>query len=346
RELWRARSSATDLPGVARSAVVTADGDTVTGRDLNTGKQIWRYSRDLPLCAAVVAWPGGENDVLTAYRNSRGCGEIMALDADTGLRKAARTNDADGDVRLTYDANWALSTGSTRLETWGANLVRGVEYGRVDAPVNPDVQPGRSDCRIYSAISGSDRVAIVERCARDAGYRLTVISSSQTSDEKVKQWGSQIITENGQGPAPRVIATSDSVVTVYDNGAIRTFSPEISQLTSQTVSGDPEAPPASQPANSQFFVTFWTGQATVVIDATTGRPVFQVPDAIGAGAVMMGQLILPVPSGISVRDPSTGREVRHIAFDRGPNVRGPVSLSMLGNRFIEQRGDEVVVLGA
>lgn len=79
-----------------------------------------------------------------------------------------------------------LAQGRTRLETWGSNLVRGIEYGRIEAPVKPDAQPQRTGCDISSAVLGGDRPALIEHCDDDHGYRLTVLGVNQDDDEKVR----------------------------------------------------------------------------------------------------------------------------------------------------------------
>ncbi len=350
RELWRAPSAATDVPAVAKAVVVTAEGSTVTGHDPETGRELYRYSRRAQLCAAIAAWPGGENDVLAVYRNSRGCSEVTALDGDTGERSGQRSSDADSEISLSYDTSFALAAGQTRLETWGTNLVRGIEYGRVDAPVNPDVAPGRPDCRIFSAVTGGDRVALVERCADDAGYRLTVLSATLDSDDKVKQWASVPLTDTSHGAPPVVIATTDQTVTVYDGGQdsghqpmISTYGTDGSLRASNTVDGDPVPPATSRTLTSQGLRMYWTGRSTVVLDAATGEPTVQVIGSIGPGERGTA-LLVPMPGAISVRDPSDGRELHEIRVDRGAYT-GPVSLRVLGPYVIEQRGAEIVVLG-
>lgn len=351
-ELWRAPSGATEVPAVGKATVVTGDGGTLTGRDPATGEQLWHYRRDAQLCAAIAAWPGGENDALGVYRNSRGCSEVTALDAGTGARKGNRSSDADHHITLSYDKAFALATGDTRLETWGANLVRGIEYGRVDAPVNPDVAPDRRECRLFSAASGGDRVAVIERCAADTGYRLTVLSSTLTSDEKVREWGSHQITETSHGAAPVVVAVTDDAVSVYDGGAdsgsgsdptIRTFGADAVQTGARAVEGEAAVPPDSRPLSAQALVTYWTGRSTVVLDGVTGAPRIQISNTIGPGE-MGTALMIPVAGAVSVRDPVSGRELRRIPVDRG-GYTGLVSLRMLGPYVIEQRGDDVVALG-
>lgn len=353
---WSAQSDVTTVPQITRDSLVTASGGTVVAHRLSDGSDLWSYRRNLPLCAAAAGWTGGDNDVLAVYRNSRGCSEVTSLRGSDGARHAARTSDADDTVHLSIDTAYALLYGPTRLETWGSNLVRGIEYGRVTAPVNPDVAPDRTHCRLYSAVSGADRVAIVERCDDDPGYRLTVLSSNLTSDEKIRQWGSTLITTSAAGPAPRVVAATDSTIVVYDGGAdpsgsvggpqgprLRLFTPQAESRSEHPVAGDAQVPERSDPIIDQGVVSFWTGKATVVLDASNGNPMFQVTDAIGPGAVMAGQLLVPMPGAISVRRVFDGHEEFSIPVDRG-QVVGPVALRVLGDTILEQRGTQVVAL--
>ncbi|MFM9377366.1 hypothetical protein [Gordonia sp. VNK21] len=352
-ELWRAKSAATDLPAVAQASVVIADGHSVTGRAIDTGAVLWRYRRAEPLCAAIAAWPGGDNEALAVFRNSRGCSEVTALNASSGLRLATRTSDADSRVQLSTDNSWVLAAGDHRLETWGSNLVRGIEYGRVTAPVNPDVSPDRRNCEFFSALPGEGRIAVIERCDGDAGYRLTVLGASLDSDEAITEWGSEPITATSSGPPPALISVGSSAVTVYDGGAdapapgaspsIRVFTPEAVQVSTHQVAGTPGAPAGSHPITSQYLATFYTGAATVVVDTTTGQARYQLTDAIGPGEYSSA-LLVPVPGAVSVRDAADGKQVRRIPVDRG-DYTGPVSLRVIGPYVVEQRGDEVVVLG-
>lgn len=353
RELWRAPSPATAVPAVGKAVFITGSGGTMTGHDPATGAPVWQYRRTAPLCAVIAAWPGGENDALGVYRNSRGCSEVTALDANTGARKGNRTSDADGQISLTYSSSYALAAGATRLETWGTNLVRGIEYGRIDAPVNPEVQPDRHDCTLYSALSGGDRVAVVERCSGDAGYRLTVLGANLDSDEKVREWGSAEITDSAHGAPPVVIAVTDASVAVYDGGGdpgsghdgptLRSFGHDAAARTARPVSGDQVPPAGSQPISASGMITYWTGQSTLLLDASTGEARVRIEGTVGPGEVSVG-LMVPVPGAISVRDPMDGREIKRLPVDRG-DYHGLVSLSALGGYVVEQRGDDIVALG-
>lgn len=357
---WQAPSAATATPAVGQGTVVTADGGEVAGRDPVSGRQVWRYRRDLPLCTAAVAWPSTSDDVLAVYRNSRGCSEVTALDASDGGRVGARTSDADDTLRLITDSGYVVAQGTQRLETWGSNLVRGIEYGRVTAPVKPDAQPGRANCRFSSAAAGGERIAVIERCdnprngddqARaEPGYRLTVLGATLDSDEKVQQYGSSIITSGTAGPPPVLVGMSSSAIAVYDGGAnsaeptgpsIRQFTPDGAPTATNTVDGPPGPPADSVPIQSGGLVTYFTGTATVVLDAQTMRPLYQVPGTLGPGEMMAGSLLLPSPTGVSVRDSATGRDLRTIPLTRTGYSGGTVSLRVLGTTVLEQRGPTV-----
>ena len=69
RVAWTASSDATSVPAMSRSVVVTADNGTdshgtVVGHDPTTGRELWRYARDLPLCSTAAAWPTSASPTL------------------------------------------------------------------------------------------------------------------------------------------------------------------------------------------------------------------------------------------------------------------------------------------
>lgn len=366
---WSAQSAATTVPALGQSVIVTADGGEVIGHDPATGEALWHYSRQQQLCTAAVAWPSSVDEVLAVYRNSRGCSEVTALNAATGARKGARTSDADSSLRLITDSGYVLAQGPTRLETWGSNLVRGIEYGRISAPVNPGVQPDRTDCQISSAGISGERVALIERCAGDPGYRLTVLGALLDGDEKVTQHASTIVTGNTDGPPPVLITMSSSAIAVYDGGtnsavptspAIRQYDIDGKLLATSRVNGDAAPPADSVALSSDGLLTFFTGTDTVILDAQSLKPKYQVPNTLGPGEVMAGRLLLPSPAGITSRNPATGEDARTITLDRTtePQTTEPqttqepqtsqdaqptVSLRVLGDQVIEQRGSQIEV---
>lgn len=212
RELWRAPSPKTILPVAHGATVVTGEGGKVTGRDAETGEQVWHYERDLPLCTVGEAW----SSALAVYRKSSGCSEVSRLDLATGRLQAQRNGDAELGTRLLSDGTHVLATGRKLLNVWSRDLIRTMEYGRVPAPVEPDRQhrpgcsatsspskgqvetstppsqerrcladtgvPPRSDCALNSMALLAGKIAITERCAGDRSDWLTVIGTTNEQD--------------------------------------------------------------------------------------------------------------------------------------------------------------------
>jgi len=141
KQTWESASADSTAPITVGNAVVTADGSEVIGRDPATGEEVWRYARNIPLCGAIGSW----DRVVSVYQDDRGCSQVTSLVADTGARKDQRNSDADSAVSLSADGTYLISRGSERMELWRSDLVRTLEYGRVDAKVNPNKQP-RTGC--------------------------------------------------------------------------------------------------------------------------------------------------------------------------------------------------------
>ena len=360
---WSAPSPVTPMPVVTDSAVVTADGGAVVAHDPDDGSVLWSYRRNLSLCGVIAAFPSAPR-VVAAYRNSRGCGEVTALRSDDGRRASTRSSLADAQVSLETASDYVVAQGATRLESWGSTLVRGVEYGRVTAPVQPNTQP-RSGCRLLSSATGADQIAVVERCPDEAGYRLTVISAAQDKDGKVSQLGSRLITDSVAGPVPQVVAVSSSAVAVYRGGSptatsgptpspangpeIRVYGTDAGLRSTHEVLGSGDIPPNSVPVRSTSaeagtVLTVFTGSATVVLDPTDLTPRYQIPGTLGPAVLMGADLIVPGPSGITVVDPATGAQRRTIAVSRPGYTGGTVGLMPIGTDIAAEYDGTVHVL--
>ena len=356
-ELWRAPSSATDstrttAPVVAGSTVVTADGGAVLGRDPRSGEQSWSYTRDLPLCSVVSAW----NTAVAVYRDDRGCSQVTELDGSTGQRTAQRSSDADDAVRLSSDGTYVTSRGDARMELWRSDMVRTLEYGRVDAPVNPGSQP-RTGCSLLSSASSNSRTAVLEQCPGEPAARLSLMNSAPKDASEPEEYGSTVVPELVSGPdsdtAGRIVAITGSVVALYlpaANGSpdrIGLYDDTASRISefdlASTLSPGPESP--NSPAVKAGSVFSWfTGTGLQALDSTGLSPVWSIPGALGNGAVMAGRLLVPVPDGIAVVDLATGMSNSEIPVDRG-DYDGPVQISVIGDVIVEQRGENVVALG-
>lgn len=356
-ELWRAPSAATDstrtpLPVVTGSTVVTADGGSVLGRDPRSGEQSWSYTRDLPLCSVVASW----NTAVAVYRDDRGCSQVTELDGPTGERKAQRTSDADDAVRLSSDGTYVTSRGDTRMELWRSDLVRTLEYGRVDAPVNPGSQP-RTGCTLLSSASTNSRTAVLEQCPGEAAARLSLINPAPKDASEPEEYGStvvpELLPESGAPTAGRIIAITGSIVALYipaENGApdrvgfYDDAAARISEFALPAGSSPTPDSPNFPATKAGSVLTWFTGSGVQAFDSNNLGPLWTVPGALGSGAVMAGRLLVPVPDGISVVDLATGVRAADIPVDRG-DYDGPIQMSVIGDVVVEQRGTDVVALG-
>ncbi|QBJ95299.1 hypothetical protein ERC79_04535 [Rhodococcus sp. ABRD24] len=340
-EIWRSPSPATTAPVVAGGAVATGEGGTVTGRDRLTGAELWRYQRDLDLCGVIGAW----NTVVSVYRDHRGCSQVTQLAGATGVREAQRTSDADDSVALSYDGTYVVSRGSSRMELWRSDLVRTLEYGRVDAPVNPGKQP-HPGCGLSSAAASGTRVSVLQHCPGEPVERITVLDAAPKDSQEPEEFGSAVLTDL-QSPGARIIASSGDRTAVY-LPAGPTAGPRIgvydgtgNPVAQYPVTTDADADAVAARNGSVF--TWWTGTDLVALSSTELAPRWTYPGALGPGSLMAGSLIVPVTGAIAVLDPSTGTQQRLIPVIRDSDV-APISTAVLGDVVLEQRGDDVVAL--
>lgn len=342
RQLWAAPSAATSQPLVVAGAVVTGDGHTMAGRDPATGNSLWSYTRDLDLCGVTWVY----NYAVAVYPDVRGCGQVSAVDARTGMRGPTRTSYADKHVALSGDGTTVLSAGDTRLEMWRSDLVRMLSYGALDAPLNPG-KPASSQCRFTSAAASASAVSVLEACPDQPDLRLTLLRPSDEEDTPELKYVPQKGVADGTGA--RVVAVSDTTTALY----VPTPKPRLdivddtgATTDSTVVAGAPSADATVSRVGD--LITWWTGDAVMVFTANGFRYRYTVAakgaDApVGPATIMAGRLLVPVTTGYDVFDPVTGAGERHIDLQRPP-VRGPVVPAVAGSMLVEQRGGEIVAL--
>lgn len=343
-EAWRAASPATSRPTVEAGAVITADSGSVIGRDARTGRQLWKYQRNIALCGVIGAW----DRAVSVYRDRRGCSEVTALDGATGVRQPQRSSLADHAVRLSTNGTYVVSRGDTRLEVWRSDLVRTLEYGRVDAPVNPGAQP-RSGCTLHSDGIGNSRLAVVESCPGEQGDRLTVMSPAPKDPGKPEPYGSTVLLSNGLPVrGARVLAVTGQLTAVFLPGStaqIGIFDGEANLISTYPIAAPPDGgADVTAAVDDGSMFTFWTGDSTVALNDIDLTPRWTVPDTLGPGTMMAGSLLVPTPGAIAVIDVLTGRETGRIPVARPENPRGPIDLAAAGDMLLERRGPELVAL--
>ncbi|MEC3952315.1 hypothetical protein VMT65_04625 [Nocardia sp. CDC153] len=346
KELWQQADGAAMRSLVVGGVAVTADGGTVTGRDPRSGEQVWKYERDLPLCAVEVQF----GTVIATYRDDRGCSQTTLLNAQNGSRVAARSSYMDKQVTLWPDGTYVLALGDDRLEMWRSDLVRTLEFGYVDAPVNPHTQP-RADCKLLSASSAPSRVAVLERCPKDPADRLSILNPAPKDGTVPEEYSSHVLNEPGGAvDGARVIAVSDSRIALYLPGTQTT--PPV--LTVYDVQGNllathqlsaPLADTAMVARLSTGFFVF-TGENLIALNPTTLDPLWGTQHVLGTPALMSGQLFVPVADGLATLDPQTGAQTSRIPLQRSDYHNEPISLAVSGTVFLERRGTQVYGVGA
>lgn len=347
-EAWRAASGATPSPVVAGPAVVTADGSTVTGHDPQTGATRWSYTRNRPLCTVGAGFPGSDNGVgrlLALYQGPTGwCSELTALHPDTGTRAASSNPDVHPGTRLLADGSFVAAAGPDYLEVWRSDLVRTLEYGAVPTPVQVGVQP-RTGCTYSSAALIASRLGVVERCPGESVDRLTVlVPDGADGAEKPQVEFSVPLPSSGA----TVVALSDDGVAVALPGPARLLILDKSGLQvgliPLDVPGAVAEPGGVAPVVAQNGrLYWWTGSATVALDAEDLAPIWTAPGTLGPAVGYGDGLLVPVPDGLAQLDPQRGTVMRTIPVPRTART-SPVRLAVLGETLLEQRASEVVAL--
>ncbi|MFD8098757.1 hypothetical protein ACFV24_04415 [Nocardia fluminea] len=351
REQWHAADESSRRALTSGNVVVTGDHGTVSGRDPVTGNQLWWYRRDMPLCGVESQF----GTVIATYRDQRGCSQSVMLEADTGERRVARSSYMDDEIRVSGDGTYLLALGANRLEMWRSDLVRTLEYGYVDAPVNPNTQP-RSGCALRSAASSSSRLAVLERCPGDATNRLTVLNPAPKESTAPEEHGSRVLTAPGaDSPDVRVIAVSDNKIAVYYPPTEPTATGlglpariAVHDGTGNEIATHQLAAPWDERATvtrlgSAIYV--FTGDSLIALSSSTLQPVWIVRDALGTPALMAGRLLVPVPGGQLAVDSGNGATVAEIPLTRTDYRGDTISTAVLGNTVFERRGGQLYALG-
>ncbi|MBV8346841.1 MAG: PQQ-binding-like beta-propeller repeat protein [Mycolicibacterium sp.] len=342
QQLWTAASPRTDEPIVVEGSVVTGDGHEMVGRDPVTGAQRWSFARDRDLCGVTWVY----NLAVAVYPDDRGCGQVSAVDAATGLRGPTRSGYADKRVALSSDGTTVLAAGRTYLEMWRSDMVRTLAWGAIDAPVNPPVPPN-PPCQFLSSAASSAAVSILQTCPNNPNVRLTTLKVAKEDVSPDQRYNQQPGVSADSGA--KVLAVSELRTAAYlpsPQPRIVIYD-ETGQELSSTLLPKPAAP-NSTVSHAGTFVTFWTGDSVVMLDAATLLYRYTVNAGtavpLGPGTIMASRLLIPVTGGIGVYDPPTGALERVIPVDRGA-ATGPIVPAVAGTNLLEQRGATLVALG-
>jgi hypothetical protein len=342
RQLWTAASPRTEQPLVAEGSVVTGDRHEMDGRDPASGARRWSFVRDRDLCGITWIY----DLAVAVYPDDRGCGQVSTVDAATGQRGPTRSGYADKHVALSSDGTTVLSAGRTYLEMWRSDMVRTLAWGAIDAPVNPPV-PANPPCQFLSSAASSTAVSILQTCPSNPNVRLTMLKVAKEDVSPDQRYAREVGVSPDSGA--KVLAVSDLTTAVY----LPTPQPRIvvydetGQETSSTLLPRPAAPNGTV-SHAGTYVTYWTGDSVVVLDAATlvYRYTVNAGTAVplGPATLMANRLLIPVTGGIGVYDPPTGALQRVIPVDRGA-AAGPIVPAVADTTVLEQRGATMVALG-
>lgn len=151
-------------PIASRGLVMSNDDHTVTATNPD-GSTAWTYTRDnVEICSMGTAW----DRVVVTYRNGRGCGDVVSIDAATGMYADTRSANNSDTVHAIYSNDRIGTVSSDRVDLWRSDLVRTVEYGDVEAKQEPDLQPNES-CTINSALTRTELLVVSETCPSAQG---------------------------------------------------------------------------------------------------------------------------------------------------------------------------------
>lgn len=326
-------------PVVVNGLIITYNEGTITATTAK-GDTAWTYHRPNELCVLGQAW----GKVVAAYKDNAGCGDVVAIEALTGTYAGTRSAIAPDEVTSVMSNDRVGYVSSTRAELWRSDMVRTVEYGAVEAPQEPDMQP--NTCQLTSALTRTELFAVTETC-KDGAY-LRLQDATPEDSRKPEIYSSVEIEKDAY-----LIAISQDSAAVYDPDTrqIRAYDQEGNQVSSSSVPALADAltldngvhilPVADLP----HHMTYFEGGYLVLMEpaklAATG--VFQ--GALGTGFAAGDRLLYASDGGVAVVDWDANEVEKIIPVDRG-DYSGPVFIDSAGATVVEKRGEEVVVLAA
>lgn len=327
-----------ELPGQHRpltvaGLLITTDGFTVRAHD-PAGDEAWRYERDREICAVGTAW----HQVTIAYRGPAGCGDVVAIDAQTGQYDSTRSAIA-GEQVVPVESNDRFGILSPeRVELWRSDLVRTVEYGAVEAKQEPASQPNE-DCTLTSALTRTESLVTTEACPDGTWLRF---QATTPEDSRTPE----LLGEIAVADESRLVAIGQEAAAVYSPGPepqLLSYDPDGTLLESRDVApaAEPSGLDAPATADLPHHMSWFDGERLYLLGPTRLQVSQIFEDAIGTGVAVGESFLYPTADGIAVADPDTGETHTTLPVARGT---GAVSLSLAGGTIVEKRGDQVVGL--
>lgn len=366
RQLWTAKTQGEDLVA-DRGGVVAIEGTKVKMLEMNSGQQRWSYDKGEDVCTVMRGW----DKTTMVFRGPKGCGQAVSLDSSTGQYWSTRDALAPDEVNAINGEDIIGTVSGSRVELWRSDLVRTVEVGKPFTPVKVGKQE-YTKCTFTSAATAGHLLATMQACPKKNGRDDDGANSATHKAESGKKIVRLLNTTPEDSDAPetwhtfRVPAGSELVAASEYRAAIAIPPQEKKAGRIQVLSkeGDfhnfpvdvgTEIPDRASRNNTALYrpqvvrtkaMTGWfNGRALVALNPETLRPMWSLPDALGAGVAVRDKVAVPIRNkGIAIVNPATGKVERTIAVDRG-GYEGSVELAFSGHTFMEKRGDQLIGLG-
>lgn len=322
------------LPNTVTGLVISTQDSTITAHDPG-GAEIWRYERDREICAMGTAW----RKVVVTYRNNAGCGDVVAISAETGQYDSTRSAPAPDQVDSLNSNDRVGTFNPERLELWRSDLVRTLEYGAVEAEQEPGNQPNQ-DCRLTSVLTRTELLATTETCPDGTFLRF---QTTTPEDARVPEIAREVELAD---PGARLVAIGQEAAAIYSSSPapqITSYDSAGTQLATRAVQPVSELPERHVPATADLphHMSWFDGERLYLFGPTQLQVDHVFEDAIGTGVVVADRLLYPTAEGIAVVNQDSGEQLDLLPVTREP---GPVSLGVAGETIVEKRGDQLVGL--
>lgn len=330
-------------PIVSEGLVISADntdsGSLLTARDPDSGNVIWSYERDKTLCSLGQAW----GKTVATYLTGVGCGDVVAINSTTGTYADTRSaNSVDNTVPIASNDRIGVVS-QDRVELWRSDLVRTVEYGKVEAKQEANMQPNEG-CTISSALTRTELLGVVEKCDDGTYLRLQDTTPEDSRKPEISQDisvpdGAQIVSIGQEAAAVYVEDPSPGILS-YDKDGNLTARQSV-QKAPYLDNHEGVFQPAV--ADLPHHMSWFDGANLYLFNPTTQKVDRIFTGVQGTGVAMSERLLIPTRSGYAVANWSNGEIERTLTVDRG-GYEGPIALNLAGRALIEKRGNTLVAM--
>lgn len=337
-EAFRLPDTSPGLQPVVTAGMIITYHDGTISATTPEGEAAWTYQRPNELCLLTQAW----DKVVAVYRDNAGCGDVVTIDALTGQYAGTRSAIAPELITKVGSNDRVGYASANRVELWRSDMVRTVEYGFVEAPQEPDMQP--ESCTITSALTRSDLLASTEVCSDYPQLRFQDTTPEDSREPEMY--------ESVEIPAEAyLVGISSDAAAIYDptTSEVRSYDKDGNPLAVSAVPQLPEPETVDQlmnitdTADLPHHMTYHQGNYLLLMDPATLEVTGAFQGALGTGFPAGDRLLYAAPGGIAVVDWEKNAVDEILPVDRG-GYAGPIHIDAAGTAIVEKRGDEIVVL--